>query len=102
MYKCTNKRAIGDFQKYHNTLCLSPKILHKHCFYFLLGLKMVSRENKNNAYAKLWKTNKECYGIFKSGLLDVDTITYFIRPLANLSIEAKWDLHVFTTTKTDI
>ena len=32
--------VIGHFQKYHNTLCLSFKILHKHCFlffFFLLG-----------------------------------------------------------------
>ena len=25
---------------------------------------MVPRENKNNAYAKFWRTNKEYYGIF--------------------------------------
>jgi len=30
---------------------------------------MVPRENKNNARAKLLKTNKEHYGIFESGLL---------------------------------
>ena len=30
---------------------------------------MVPRENKNNAYAKFWRTNKEYYGIFESGLL---------------------------------
>ena len=24
---------------YHNTLCLSPHIWHKHCFQFLLGVK---------------------------------------------------------------
>ena len=35
--------AIGHFQKYHNTLCLSSK----------LGLTIVSRENKNNTYAKV-------------------------------------------------
>ena len=29
--------SIGHFGKYHNTLCLSPQILHKHCFCFLLG-----------------------------------------------------------------
>ena len=29
---------IGHFGKYHNTLCLSPQFLHKHCFQFLLGL----------------------------------------------------------------
>ena len=30
---------------------------------------MLLRENKNNAYAKFGGTNKECYGIFRSGLL---------------------------------
>ena len=30
-----------------------PKILHKHCFQFLLGVyKMAPRETENNAYAK--------------------------------------------------
>ena len=44
---------IGHFGRYHNTLCLSPQILHKHCFQFFLGLTMVPRENwKDNAYAK--------------------------------------------------
>ena len=54
--------------KNHNTLCLSPQSLHKHCFQFLLGLTMVPRENKNNACAKFKGTNKEYYGIFRSGL----------------------------------
>ena len=31
---------------------------------------MVPREIENNAYVKFWKTNKEYYGIFKSGLLE--------------------------------
>ena len=31
--------AIGLFQKYHNTLCCPSKILHQHCFQFLLGRK---------------------------------------------------------------
>ena len=45
--------------------CLS-KILHKHCFYFLLGLIMVSRETANNAY-DFGGTNKQYYGIFYIG-----------------------------------
>ena len=45
---------IGYFGKYHNTLCLSLQILHKHCFQFLWGFTMVPRENKNNAYVKFW------------------------------------------------
>ena len=43
---------IAHFGKYHNALSVSPQILHKHCFQFLLGLTMVPRENKNNGYAK--------------------------------------------------
>ena len=41
---------------------------------------MVPRENKNNAYAKFGGTNKEYYGIFRSGLFsrggvkDLETI----------------------------
>ena len=31
-----------------------PKILHKHCLQFLLGVKMALRETENNAYAKFW------------------------------------------------
>ena len=41
-----------------------PKILHKHCLQFLLGVKMAPRlEIENNAYAKFWGgANKEHYG----------------------------------------
>ena len=35
-----------------------PKILHKHCLQFLLGVKMAPRETENNAYAKFW-TDKQ-------------------------------------------
>ena len=31
-----------------------PKILHKHCLQFLLGVKMAPRGTENNAYAKFW------------------------------------------------
>ena len=31
-----------------------PKILHKQCLQFLLGVKMAPRETENNAYAKFW------------------------------------------------
>ena len=44
---------FGHFEKYHNTLCLSPQILHKHCFQFLLGLTMIPRENKQYACSNL-------------------------------------------------
>ena len=35
---------------------------------------MVSRENKNNAYAKFGRTNKEYYGIFRSGLYNLRNV----------------------------
>ena len=57
---------------FKNTIILfifAPKSLHKHCFQILLGLTMVPRENKNKAYAKFWRANKEYYGIFESGHL---------------------------------
>ena len=44
---------IGHFQIAHNTLCLPPNILNKHCFQFLLGHTVVPTEIENNAYAKL-------------------------------------------------
>ena len=48
-----------------------PKILHKHCFQFLSGVKMAPRETENNAYVKFWggqtKSIMVCYGIFCSG-----------------------------------
>ena len=31
-----------------------PKILHKHCLQFLLGVKMAPRETENNTYARFW------------------------------------------------
>ena len=31
-----------------------PKILHKLCLQFLLGVKIAPRETENNAYAKFW------------------------------------------------
>ena len=37
----------------HRFVC-HPKILHKHCLQFLLGVKMAPRETENNAYAKFW------------------------------------------------
>ena len=52
LHLATQLLIIGHFQKYHNTLCLPSKILHKHCFHFPLGPTMVPRENKNNVYAK--------------------------------------------------
>ena len=40
-----------------------PKVLHKHCFQFLLGyFTIFPRELENNIYAKFWGVNKVYYG----------------------------------------
>ena len=60
LFKIAPKRGIViiDHSRntiaYHNALCLSPKILHKHFLQFVLGVKMAPRETENNAYAKFW------------------------------------------------
>ena len=46
---------------YHNALCLTPNILHKHCLQFLLGAKMVPRETENNAYSKFWGDKQRAF-----------------------------------------
>ena len=65
-------KTIGHFGKYHNTLCLSPQILHKHCFQFLLGLTTVPREN-NNAYAK--------FGGQKKSIMVFSEVAYSLRKI---------------------
>ena len=40
-----------------------PKILHKYCLQFLLGVKMAPRETEHNAMQNLGVTNKEHYGM---------------------------------------
>ena len=49
-----------------------PKILHKHCLQFLLGVKMAPRETENNAYAKFWgdKQRALCYVMVFSGVVN--------------------------------
>ena len=43
---------IPLFHLHNNAPCLSTKILHNRCFQFFLGITMVPREIKDNAYAK--------------------------------------------------
>ena len=43
----------GEFRDWTILLFVcTPKFCKKHCFQFLLGLTMVPRENKSNAYTK--------------------------------------------------
>ena len=60
---------LGHYQKYHNTFCLSSKILAWILFYFLSGPLQVPRANENNFYAKFWRKNEEYAGICECGLL---------------------------------
>ena len=49
-----------------------PKILHKHCFQFLMGVKWPQEKLKTMLMQTFGVTNKEimvCYGIFWSGQL---------------------------------
>ena len=41
---------MGHFGNNHNTLCLSPQILHKHCFQFPLGLTVKDPDNHANRF----------------------------------------------------
>ena len=50
-----------------------PKILHiKHCFQFLLEVKMGPRETENNAYAKFWGDKQRAlwYVVVFSGVVN--------------------------------
>ena len=49
-----------------------PKILHKHCFQFLMGVKMAPRETENNAYAILWGDKQKAlwYAMAFSGVVN--------------------------------
>ena len=38
-----------------------PKILHKHYFQFLFGVKIVPRETEDNAYAKFWGDKQNAF-----------------------------------------
>ena len=62
---------------YHNALCLSPQILHKHCLQFLLGVKMTLRETENNAYSNFWGDKQRAlwYVMVFSGV-----VNYFFFP----------------------
>ena len=56
-----------------------PKILHKHCLQFLLGVKMAPRETEDNAYAKFWDDKQKVlwYVMVFSGVVNTDRIKTF-------------------------
>ena len=98
--------------QYHNTLyqlanikntiilfvCPS-KILHKHCFYFLLGLIMVPRQTGNNAYAKFWREKQRVLWYF---LILANEILLILRLFASFSdvgdAVASWSVYLMCLT----
>ena len=59
-----------------------PKILHKLCLQFLLGVKIAPRETENNAYAKFWGDKQRAiwYVVVFSGVVNsfISNIQYTI------------------------
>ena len=54
----TGAWPIHHFHIDHNAPCLTPKILHNHCFGFLLGRLLYNPgENGSNGYAKFCGVN---------------------------------------------
>ena len=49
----------------HNAPCLPPRILHTHCFQFLVGITVVPREIQDNCYTNFWGVNTVHYGLWK-------------------------------------
>ena len=61
----------------YNDPCLRPKILHNHCFQFLLGIAVVPREIEDNGYAKFWGLNKLHYSLCENEELSRFSIIMF-------------------------
>ena len=63
-----------------------PKILHKHCFQFLLGVKMAPRETENNSYAKFWDDKRRALWyvmVFSAVVNTVSVIVMQIRVMGS-------------------
>ena len=60
-----------------------PKILHKHCLQFLLGVKMAPRETENNAYSNFWGDKQRAlwYVMVFSGVVNYRQHLSFLKPL---------------------
>ena len=68
--------SIGHFQKYHNTLCLSSKILHKYCFILSWDHSKSQEKMETMFMENFGGTNKEYYGIFASCLLPLSSVSW--------------------------
>ena len=58
------KKGIGHFEKYHNTLFCPPQIFHKLCFQVLLGLTNGAKRIHKQCLGKILADNEEYYGFF--------------------------------------
>ena len=63
------KATILHLHISHNP-CLPPKTLHNLCFWLFLGITIIPREIKDNAYAKSWGANKVYHGRCANGELE--------------------------------
>ena len=72
-----------------------PKLLHKRCLQFLLGVKMASRGTENNAYAKFWCYKQTAFrsAMVFSGVVNSRGIT---RVLSNV----RWHFNNFSPLST--
>ena len=73
-----------------------PKILHKHCLQFLLGVNTAPRETENNAYAKFWGDKQRalwCVIVF-SGVVN------FYSPQSSTVIKSKMAATTILQTRT--
>ena len=69
-----------------------PKILHRHCLQFLLGVKIAPRETENNAYAKFWGDKQRAlwYVMVVSGVFNyVDSLVCVHSLMQILSVGLK-------------
>ena len=60
-----NEFCIHSFHWDDNAPCLPPKILHNHCFQFLLGITIVQEKIDVNSYHKLREVPHFSSGILK-------------------------------------
>ena len=64
--------SIRHFGKYHSSLCLSPQILHKHCFCFLLG-PLSPKRNWKQCLCKTWGDRQRILWYFLKWPMEVES-----------------------------
>ena len=68
-----------------------PKILHKHCLQFLLGVKMAPRKTENNGYAKCWGDKQRALWYVMVSYLVVNALV-IIKPTVKIARDCKVNL----------